>query len=58
METGEACRELSVDDYLVGDVAMFDEKTACRLSLIGVIVVWVLYNDMSSCVNLCLDCRD
>jgi hypothetical protein len=27
VETGEAYRELSVDDYLVGDVGMFDAQT-------------------------------
>lgn len=27
METGEACRELSVDDYLVEDVGMFGAQT-------------------------------
>ena len=26
-ETGEACRDLSVDDHLVGDVGAFDAQT-------------------------------
>jgi hypothetical protein len=38
-ETGEAGRELSVEEYLVEDFGMFEAQTGCRLSMIVVIVV-------------------
>jgi hypothetical protein len=48
-ETGGTCQELSVDDYLVGGITMFDAQTGLPPAGEWGVGVWILYGDTCLC---------